>query len=158
MGKQWKQCQTLFFWAPKALQMVIAPMKLKDAPPCLFFEKVIVGFIYLKCYFIYFNWRLITLQYCSSFCHTLTWISHGCTYVPRPDLAPTSLPIPSLWVTQCTSPEHPVSCIEPGLAICFIYGNIQVSMLFSQIIPPLPCPTEFKRLFYTSVSLLLSRI
>ena len=22
--------------------------------------------------FIYFNWRLITVQYCSGFCHTLT--------------------------------------------------------------------------------------
>ena len=30
MGKQWKQCQTLFFSAPKSLQMVIAAMKLKD--------------------------------------------------------------------------------------------------------------------------------
>ena len=30
-GKQWKQCQTLFFGAPKSLQMVIAAMKLKDA-------------------------------------------------------------------------------------------------------------------------------
>ena len=30
MGKQRKQCQTLFFWAPKSLQMVIAAMKLKD--------------------------------------------------------------------------------------------------------------------------------
>ena len=30
-GKQWKQFQTLFFWAPKSLQMVIAAMKLKDA-------------------------------------------------------------------------------------------------------------------------------
>ena len=30
-GKQWKQCQTLFFWAPKSLQMVIAAMKLKYA-------------------------------------------------------------------------------------------------------------------------------
>ena len=26
-----KQCQTLFFWAPKSLQMVAAAMKLKDA-------------------------------------------------------------------------------------------------------------------------------
>ena len=26
-----KQCQTLFFWAPKSLQMVIVAMKLKDA-------------------------------------------------------------------------------------------------------------------------------
>ena len=31
MGKQWKQCQTLFFGAPKSLQMVIVAMKLKDA-------------------------------------------------------------------------------------------------------------------------------
>ena len=30
MGNQWKQCQTLFFWAAKSLQMVIAAMKLKD--------------------------------------------------------------------------------------------------------------------------------
>ena len=31
MGRQWKQYQTLFFWAPKSLQMVIAAMKLEDA-------------------------------------------------------------------------------------------------------------------------------
>ena len=30
MGKQWKQCQTLFLVAPKSLQMVITAMKLKD--------------------------------------------------------------------------------------------------------------------------------
>ena len=30
MGKQWKQCQTLFLGAPKSLQMVAAAMKLKD--------------------------------------------------------------------------------------------------------------------------------
>ena len=30
MGQQWKQCLTLFFWAPKSLQMVTAAMKLKD--------------------------------------------------------------------------------------------------------------------------------
>ena len=31
MGKQWKQCQTLFWGAPKSLQRVISAMKLKDA-------------------------------------------------------------------------------------------------------------------------------
>ena len=30
-GKQWKQRQTLFSWAPKLLQMVTAAMKLKDS-------------------------------------------------------------------------------------------------------------------------------
>ena len=29
MGKQWKQYQTLLFWTPKSLQMVIAAMKYK---------------------------------------------------------------------------------------------------------------------------------
>ena len=33
MGKQWKQCQTLFFWDPKSLQMVTAAMKLKMLIP-----------------------------------------------------------------------------------------------------------------------------
>ena len=31
MAKQWKQCQTLFWGAPKSLHMVTAAMKLKDA-------------------------------------------------------------------------------------------------------------------------------
>ena len=29
VGKEWKQCQTLFLWAPKSRQMVTAAMKLK---------------------------------------------------------------------------------------------------------------------------------
>ena len=38
MEKQWKQWQTLFSWAPKALQMVTAAMKLKDT--CSLEEKL----------------------------------------------------------------------------------------------------------------------
>ena len=60
----------------------------------------------------------------------------------------TFLPPPSLYhpsgSSQCTSPKHPVSCIEPGLATHFIYDIIHVSMPFSQIIPPSPSPTESK--------------
>ena len=38
MGKQWKQWETLFSWAPKSLQMVTVAMKLKDA--CSLEEKL----------------------------------------------------------------------------------------------------------------------
>ena len=57
--------------------------------------------------FIFISWRLITLQYCSGFCHTLTWISHGVTCIPRPDppLPPPSPPDPS-GSSQCTRSKH----------------------------------------------------
>ena len=74
-----------------------------------------------------------------------------------PILNPPPSPYHPSGSSQCTSPEHPVSCIEPGLAIHFTCDNIYVSMPFSHIIPSSPSPTESKRLFYTSVSLLLSR-
>ena len=107
----------------------------------------------------YFNWRLITLQYYSSFCHTLTWISHGCTCVPRlePPFLPPS-PSHSSGSSQCTSPEHFVSCIEPRLAIPFTYDKIHVSVLFSQIIPPLPSPRVQKTVLHISVSFAVSHI
>ena len=71
---------------------------------------------------------------------------------------PLSSPYHPSGSSQCTSPKLPVSCIEPGLVIRFTYDIIHASMPFSQIIPLSPSSTESKRLFYTSVSLLLSRI
>ena len=58
-------------------------------------------------------------------------------------------------LSQRTGFECPASCIELALVIYFTYGNIRVSILFSQIIPPSPSPTESKSLFFISVSLLL---
>ena len=61
--------------------------------------QLFIIFIFLFIFFI--SWRLITLQYCSGFCHTLTWISHGFTCIPHPDppshlsLHPIPLGLPS---------------------------------------------------------------
>ena len=63
----------------------------------------IYGYIFLYSYLwhaffsfflklIYFNWRLIALQYCSGFCHTFTRISHGYTCVPHPEPPPHPVP------------------------------------------------------------------
>ena len=79
-------------------------------------------FTYLKkfffsFYFIFFfpiifiSWRLITLQYCTGFCHTLTWISHGFTCVPHPD-PPSHLP------------PHPIPLglpSAPALSTCLMH-------------------------------------
>ena len=44
-------------------------------------------YLTLSYFFFFISWRVITLQYCSGFCHTLKWISHGFTCVPHPDPA-----------------------------------------------------------------------
>ena len=67
---------------------------------------------------------------------------------------PSSLPVPSLWVVSVHQSQASSIYIEPGLVIRFIYDIIHVSMPFSQSIPPSLSPTESKRLFHTSVSLL----
>ena len=102
---------------------------------------------------------LITLQYCIGFAihqHESTTGVHVFPILNPPRQPPS--PYHPFGSSQCTSPKHPESCIEPGLAIRFTYDIIHVSMPFSQIIPLLPSPIETRRLFYTSVSLLLSLI
>ena len=105
-----------------------------------------------------FFFNLITLQYCIGFAIHQHESATGIHVFHILNPPPSSLPVHPSGSSQCTSPKHPVSCIKPGLVIQFIYDIIHVSMPFSQIIPPSPSPTESKRLFYTSVSLLLSCI
>ena len=85
------------------------------------------------------------------FCHTSTWIRHGCTCVPHPE--------PLSHLPPCTIPlGHPSA---PAPSILYPASNLDwwfvshviLYMSFSQTIPPSPSPTESKRLFYTSVSI-----
>ena len=54
-----------------------------------------------------------------------------------PILNPPPSPYHPSGSSQCTSPKHAVSCIEPGLATRFIYDIIHVSMPFSLLYNPL---------------------
>ena len=123
-------------------------------------NKTFCFFFVMLCYIIFFFFFFFFLLY--NIVLVLPYIDMDLPWVYMCSPSWTPLPPPSPYhpsgSSQCTSPEHPVSCIEPGLAIHFTYDNIHVSMPFSHTIPPSPSPTESKRLFYTSVSLLLSCI
>ena len=118
----------------------------------------VILFYFLKFKFIYFNWRLITLQYCIGFAIHQHESAMGIHVLPILNPPPTSLLVPSLWVI----PVHQLQ------ASCILHWTwtgdsfiIWYYTCFNAIIPshpPSPSPTDSKRLFYTSVSLLLSCI
>ena len=90
-------------------------------PPWYFFFNFLFSFIYF-----YFNWRLITLQYCDGFCHMFTWISHGCACVPHPE-PPSHLP------------PHPISQGAPALSTLSHASNLDWWSISYKIIYVFQC-------------------
>ena len=109
--------------------------------------------------FIYFNWRPITLQYCTGFAIHQYESATGVHVFLILNPSPTSLPIPSLWVIPVHQPR--ASCImhQTWTGKFISHMIIYMFQCRSPKSPhPHPLPQSPKRLFYTSVSLLLSRI
>ena len=125
-----------------------------DNYPSFYFYLFIYFLIY---YFLKFYFIFKTLHNCISFVKYQNESATGIHVFPTLTLLRPPSPYPPSGSSQCTSPKHPVSCIEPGLATHLVHDILHVSMPFSQIFPPSPSPTESIRLIYTSVSLLLSR-
>ena len=77
---------------------------------------------------------------------------------PHPETLHTSLPSPSLRLSQCTSPESPVSCIKPGL---WPVSHMLIYM-FHSILSNHPALTFFNRVqksvFYICVSFVASHV
>ena len=126
----------------------------------IFFTYFILVFLsyFSFSFFKFILFYFLTLQYCIGFAYIKMNPPQVYMCSPFWILLPLPFPYHPSGSSQCTSPKHPVSCIKPRLVTHFIYDIIHVSMPFSQIFPPSPCATESIRLFYTSVSLLLSRI
>ena len=72
-----------------------------------------IFFIFFQ--FIFISWRLITLQYCSGFCHTLTWISHGVTCISHPD-PPSHLPLHLIPLGLPSAPDPSTCLMHPTWA------------------------------------------
>ena len=66
-------------------------------------------------FFFFISWRLITLQYCSGFCHTLKWISHGFTCVPHLD-PPSHLPLHPIPLGLPSAPGPSTCLMHPTWA------------------------------------------
>ena len=122
--------------------------------PFLFFG--IITFLYF--FFLYFNWRLRTLQYCSGFAihwHESAMGVHAFPILTRPPPLPHPIPqghptAPALsTLSHATNLDwHPVS-----------HMIIHVSILFSQIIPLSPSPTDSQQsVLYICVSSAVSHI
>ena len=90
-----------------------------SCPQCLFFFS-----------FIFISWRLITSQHCSGFCH-IHWHESAMELhvFPIPIPPPTSLSTRFLWVFTVHQAWALVSCIPPGLVICFTIDNIHAVLL-----------------------------
>ena len=93
------------------------------------------------------------------FCHTSTWILHGCTRFPHPE-PPSHFPPHSIPLGHPSAPA--LSTLYHASNLDWRFISHMIIYMFQYHSPKLSClhplPQRPKRLFYISVSLLLSRI
>ena len=136
MGKQWKQWETLFSWAPKSLQLVTAAMKLKDA--CSLEESYDKPRPHTKKQRHYFaNKGLSSQSYGFSSSHVWMWeLDNKESWVPKNWC---------FWSVLEKTLESPLDCKE----IQPVYPKVNQSWIFigradSESETPVPLPLDVK--------------
>ena len=111
---------------------------LPQAPPGKFYPSLNYHF-----FLFFFHWKILALQYCTSFCRTSTRISHRDTYVPP---SWTSLPSPTpshpsrfnraLGWAPCVTHKSPLAIILHRVMYMFPFYSL--NLWYS--LPPILCP------------------
>ena len=78
---------------------------------------------------------IFTLQYCIGF--AIHWHESTMGVHEFPNMNPPPTPYHLSGSSPCTSPKHPVSCIEHRLALRFLHDSIHVSVPFPKSSHPL---------------------
>ena len=110
---------------------------------------------FFKNFIIYLFIFYFTILYW--FCHTLTWIHHGCTWVPNPDPRFHALP----YIISLGHPSAPASSIlYPVSNLDWRFVSYMIVYTFQCHSPksshPLPLPQSPKVCFYICVSFAVS--
>ena len=124
-ARVWNECNCVVVWTFLTLPFFGMGMKTTFSSPVATAEfskfagilscSTFFFFIFYFFPFIFISWRLITLQYCSGFCHTLTWISHGFTCIPHPD-PPSLLPPHPIPLGLPSAPARSTCLMHPTWA------------------------------------------
>ena len=114
---QLKNCDRIHLriYKRKSFSLLKTLLKCQNLFIYLLFNYLFLKFFYYLCIFFFISWRLITLQYCGGFCHTLTWISHGFTCVPHPD-PPSHLPLHPIPLGLPSAPGPSTCLMHPTWA------------------------------------------
>ena len=123
---RWLWCPMLFYlsWPEYVAIMLMPPVLTQFIDLCYSILTLqgqsVKAYTFLSCFLFFF----LTLQYCIGFAIYLNESATGIHVFPI--LNPPLSPYHPSGSSQCTSPKHPVSCIEPGLATRFIYDIIHI--------------------------------
>ena len=88
--------------------------------------------------FFYFNWRLIALQYCSGFCHSVTWFSMGVHVFPILNSHPISLGHPSAPALSTLSRELNLDWQSTSHMIIYMFQCYSLRSSHPRLLPQSP--------------------